>query len=112
MPCLFTQQLGNKYGAPLKQCGHLLKVASDLGLDVVGVRYAILNHFTWLHQRDSMCYNHFDGSFMSASDDVCWIPILLHDAHKSLFGWAFVHGHGPFEKLRTIIGCDEPTCPQ
>ena len=28
----------DKFGAPLKETGHLLKVASDLGLDVVGVR--------------------------------------------------------------------------
>ena len=31
-------QLGIKYGAPLKQCCDLLKVANDLKLNVIGVR--------------------------------------------------------------------------
>lgn len=34
-------QLGIKYGAPLKQCRHLLKVAHDLGLNVVGVSFHV-----------------------------------------------------------------------
>ncbi|KAK3752751.1 hypothetical protein QZH41_018717 [Actinostola sp. cb2023] len=34
-------QLGFKYGAPLKQCRHLLKVAQDLGLNVVGVSFHV-----------------------------------------------------------------------
>lgn len=34
-------QLGIKYGAPLKQCRHLLKVAQDLGLNVVGVSFHV-----------------------------------------------------------------------
>lgn len=35
------KQLGIKYGAPLKQCRHLLKVAHDLKLNVIGVRYTL-----------------------------------------------------------------------
>ncbi|EDO44188.1 predicted protein [Nematostella vectensis] len=34
-------QLGIKFGAPLKQCRHLLKVAQDLGLNVVGVSFHV-----------------------------------------------------------------------
>lgn len=34
-------QLGIKYGAPLKQCRHLLKVAHDLKLNVIGVSFHV-----------------------------------------------------------------------
>jgi len=34
-------QLGIKFGAPLKQCRHLLKVAQDLGLNVIGVSFHV-----------------------------------------------------------------------
>ena len=78
MPCLFTQQLGIKYGAPLKQCRHLLKVASDLGLDVVGVRYAIIILPGSIKGTIIMCYNHFDCSFMLWFQQVMMFVGLLY----------------------------------
>ena len=116
MPCLFTQQLGIKYGAPLKQCRHLLKVASDLGLDVVGVRYAIIILPGSIKGTIIMCYNHFDCSFMLWFQQVMMlVGLLLYIASwwpQKTVCTHFVSWHGPFESLRTIIGCDEPTCPQ